>query len=313
VRRTEVLIPGDTWNLFLQGDDGTPYSGPFKSWVSSRPKVVDVGASNGVLTAKGPGYTTIRAQIGDARSPADPTFDVAVFTQTQTHKLVYVPDPLPVNMSRPAQVTEKGTLLPASKVKWSSDNPSIALVDNHGVVHGIAVGETAIHAIAGNETVSAPVRVFDLADQGTGTPSVYFNGNQTVYYRHQFLYRPYSYEIMVNSVDGREDKSPTSLVFKVIDGLGTLGSFLNSVGTWGGKNAPVILDKTANLLVPGLRRLLPDMRDTQRQNYVSLAMRPIEEIPFGSDISRVIFIPKNKLHGILQDHDVRISEVDTSK
>ena len=39
------------------------------------------------------------------------------------------------------------------------------------------------------------------------------------------------------------------------------------------------------------------------------AMKEIEEIPFASDITRVIFVPKRNIHGLLRGHDVRISEI----
>lgn len=38
-------------------------------------------------------------------------------------------------------------------------------------------------------------------------------------------------------------------------------------------------------------------------------MKEIEEIPFGSDITRVIFIPKKPMRGIIKGHETRISEV----
>jgi hypothetical protein len=72
---------------------------------------------------------------------------------------------------------------------------------------------------------------------------------------------------------------------------------------------PIGLEKYRNLLVPGLDKLYPNYKEQQRQNIVSQAMKEIEEIPFASDITRVIFIPKKTIHGLLRGHDVRISEV----
>jgi hypothetical protein len=38
-------------------------------------------------------------------------------------------------------------------------------------------------------------------------------------------------------------------------------------------------------------------------------MKPIEEIPYGSDITRVIFIPKKPFRGLIRGHETRISEI----
>ena len=45
------------------------------------------------------------------------------------------------------------------KVYWSSGNPSIASIDESGIVTGISVGETTITASAGDLTVSCPIEV----------------------------------------------------------------------------------------------------------------------------------------------------------
>ncbi|MGA9768870.1 MAG: hypothetical protein WBV94_07515 [Blastocatellia bacterium] len=123
-------------------------------------------------------------------------------------------------------------------------------------------------------------------------------------------YRPFTFEMIVNTVDRRDDRSIRSRVFKAFDLFGTGVSFITSVAV-PGKNSdlPLGLEKYSNLLLPGLDTLFPSLKEQQRQNIVSQVMKPIEEIPFGSDITRVLFIPKKTIKGLIRGHDVRISEI----
>ena len=38
-------------------------------------------------------------------------------------------------------------------------------------------------------------------------------------------------------------------------------------------------------------------------------MKPIEEIPYGADVTRVIFVPKKSFKGLIRGHTTRISEI----
>ena len=62
-------------------------------------------------------------------------------------------------------------------------------------------------------------------------------------------------------------------------------------------------------MIPGLEKLFPNLKELHRQNIVSQAMKPIEEIPFGSDITRVIFVPKKSIEGLIIGHKSRISQI----
>lgn len=128
--------------------------------------------------------------------------------------------------------------------------------------------------------------------------------------RGVITYRPFTFEMMVNTVDRRDNRSVRSRVFKVLDFIGTGTSFVTAVAVPGpSSDLPLGLEKFSNLLLPGLDKLFPNYKEQQRQNIVSQAMKEIEEIPFASDITRVIFIPKRNIHGLVRGHDVRISEI----
>lgn len=123
-------------------------------------------------------------------------------------------------------------------------------------------------------------------------------------------YRPYTFEMIVNSGDPRYERTRRARTFRLLNGVGTLASFITSVAVPGPQSdIPLGLEKYSNLLIPGLQKLFPDIRDTQRQNIVSMTMKPIEEIPFGSDLSRVLFFPKGGFQGMLRGHETRISEI----
>jgi len=128
--------------------------------------------------------------------------------------------------------------------------------------------------------------------------------------RGVITYRPFTFEMMVNTVDRRDNRSVRSKIFKVLEFIGTGTSFVTAVAVPGpSSDLPLGLEKYGNLLLPGLDKLYPNFKEQQRQNIVSQAMKEIEEIPFGSDITRVVFIPKKNIHGLLRGHDVRISEI----
>lgn len=128
--------------------------------------------------------------------------------------------------------------------------------------------------------------------------------------RGVLTYRPYTFEMIVNSSDPRYERSRRAKTFRMLNGIGTLASFITSVAVPGPQSdIPLGIEKFSNLLIPGLQKLFPDIRDTQRQNIVSMTMQPIEEIPFGSDLSRVLFFPKGAFQGMLRGHETRISEI----
>ena len=124
-------------------------------------------------------------------------------------------------------------------------------------------------------------------------------------------YRPYTNDVMINTVDPRDSRTVRSRLLRGAELLGLLGSFVNAVAVAPGRTKlPTYLDKYGNMLVPGLAKIFPSLKETERQNIVSMSMRQIEEIPYGSDLERKLFFPKGPIQGLIKDHAVRISEID---
>jgi hypothetical protein len=122
-------------------------------------------------------------------------------------------------------------------------------------------------------------------------------------------YRPHTFEMMVNSVDSRSDRSRRSIVFTALSTLGTAASFVTSISPPTAGSVLNATDKFTNLFIPGMAKLFPSLKETQRQNVVAHTMRQIEEIPYGSDLSRILFFPKRTFTGMLPDHEVRIASI----
>jgi hypothetical protein len=128
---------------------------------------------------------------------------------------------------------------------------------------------------------------------------------------YAFKYRPYLFDLMVNTFEARDYESTRASGFRLLDLGTTIASFLGAVRPSQAENLSRVNDSVTNLMVPALRRLLPDQKDTQRQNTMSMLMRPMEEVAYGTTLSRVLFFPKRSFSGYIRGYDTRIAAVDT--
>lgn len=123
-------------------------------------------------------------------------------------------------------------------------------------------------------------------------------------------YRPLTFEMVVNTVDRRDKRSVRSRVFDSLELVGLGAAFASAIKfPRRGRDLPIVTDSFSNLLVPGLEKVFPSFKEQNRQNIVSQVMKPLEEIPYGSDLTRVLFIPKRSIKGIVPDHRTRISQI----
>jgi hypothetical protein len=123
-------------------------------------------------------------------------------------------------------------------------------------------------------------------------------------------YRPLTFEMVVNTVDRRDKRSRRSRVFDGLELVGLGAAFSSAIRFPGrGRDLPIVTDSFSNLLIPGLEKIFPSFKEQNRQNIVSQVMKPLEEVPFGSDLTRVLFVPKRSIRGIVPDHKTRISQI----
>lgn len=133
--------------------------------------------------------------------------------------------------------------------------------------------------------------------------------------RPYFVYRPYTGELMYASNPSREEMQPREQKFQAFGvGLSAM-TFLNSVGVFKGgakQTIDTILSQTSSNLLPALRAFFPNLAEVHRQNLVRFTMGPTEEVPFGGDVTRIVFFPKGEFRGVKGGYKFRISEIDTS-
>ncbi len=132
VGNTTTITP-----IFTPEDAGTKTA----KWTSSNYDVADV-SSNGVVTAKAPGYATITAKSTDGGFTA--TCSVLVIQPVTGVKL----SASTLNLEVDEKATLKATVLPSNasdpSVTWSSSDKTVATVSSSGVVTGKAQGTATI-------------------------------------------------------------------------------------------------------------------------------------------------------------------------
>ena len=107
---------------------------------------------------------------------------------------------------------------------------------------------------------------------------------------------PYSFDEMVGTVDRRDSKSWRGVALTSAESAATLTSFVTSfivpVNT---NDAPTILDKFKNLLIPSFKENFPSLKDEHRKNLTSDTMRALETVAFKDHLPRTVFIPRGEM------------------
>lgn len=155
---SKTLYVGQSWDTFLYI---TPASAtPVVTWTSSNPDVVevshpeDIGLSSSAerLTAKAVGTATITAEAGGKSATMTVTVEepfVTYLNIVEENVSFSIGRPNPFHMT--VEIHMSGGVDPIP-VTWSSDDPSIASVDQNGNVTPVAIGKTVIRATAGDKS-----------------------------------------------------------------------------------------------------------------------------------------------------------------
>jgi hypothetical protein len=126
----------------------------------------------------------------------------------------------------------------------------------------------------------------------------------------QLHYRPYPYDMVVKSFDPRDGRTTRSKTFRALTFAGAVASFITGVPNFKASDEFLAVnEKFGNVLIPALSALWPSLKETQRQNLVSDTMHPIEEIPYASSLTKVVFLPKYPFPGFKRGHWFRLSEI----
>lgn len=148
-----------------------------------------------------------------------------------------------------------------------------------------------------------------LASYDELPPEYMANAIRNGYY---YSYRPYASQMVATTTERRNSTTGREKIFKILNVFASSGSFLSAVDILKGSKTDTFFNHFGNSFVPSLRKVFPDTSEIHRQNISAFSMRDYEEIPFGSQITKVVFIPKAAITGVLEERQVRISEIDTN-
>lgn len=166
---TSEIVVGETATATLNTGSSTSSNGstsePTVTWTSSENNVVTVEGDGltATLTAESLGSATISASI-DGQKVASGTVTV-VETATGVSEIRVTNDSITVRSGETypidATVVMDDSSKPVASIKWSSNDTSVATVDDQGVVTAKQVGSAIIKGVAGTKTVEVTVSVVE--------------------------------------------------------------------------------------------------------------------------------------------------------
>lgn len=160
----EQMNVGDEKKLQITYDPVNTSDDKSVTWISTDRSVLSVNA-DGTVTAKGPGHAKIIALANGKRCE----MEVEVFAPLQWIKLNTATGTLRLERKKELSVIyEPENTTDDTTVQWESSDPSIATVDENGVVTAVQTGKATITATVGDKTASYEVTVVGLKDDKTG-------------------------------------------------------------------------------------------------------------------------------------------------
>jgi hypothetical protein len=165
------LVPGGTFALTAEVRDqtGVAMAGKSLTWSSANAAVATV-SNAGVVTAEGPGMTTVSATVDGKTGTANITVaqaPVFAVTITPLSAAAVAGETTPLM----AVVTDRnGAVLPGRRVTWSSSAPLVGTVDASGQLIAASPGVTTVTAVS--EGVSGTLVVLVAAPAGSVAPTI---------------------------------------------------------------------------------------------------------------------------------------------
>jgi hypothetical protein len=158
-QQVSVVVGAETTLVAeLRAADGAVLSGRSVTWTSGNAQVASV-TQGGVVRGVGAGVTTVTA-ASEGRS-ANATVTV---TPPPAASVTVTPNPASVNQGASVQLTATardaaGAALTGKTFAWSSSAPTVASVDQNGLVQGLLPGTANVSAAVDNVPGSAVVNV----------------------------------------------------------------------------------------------------------------------------------------------------------
>lgn len=113
-------------------------------------------------------------------------------------------------------------------------------------------------------------------------------------------YRPLDYDTALLTFESRENRSFRNKFLKGLQALTSLASFVTALTLPGAvSELPYGLDSFNSLLIPSYEKLFPDKREIRRNNIIKQFMLPLEEVAFGSQITKYLLFPKQPIRGLV--------------
>lgn len=168
----DVLRIGDTVTLIAFGKDGLGRAtAQTVTWNTSDPRVIEV-TSTGVGTARGQGAAVVSATTAGVTASM-PITVLQTGAPGPLHGISVSPPTFSGHVGGSTTITatgrdQAGNVVPASFV-WTSLDPSIAMVDQNGLVTGVAEGSTEIIVSSGTVSASVPVQISQSGGGGGGS------------------------------------------------------------------------------------------------------------------------------------------------
>lgn len=159
------IVVGETATATLTGSDSNGLSSASIEWTSKDNNVVSVEGDGATctLTAESLGRATIVVSV-DGETVANKTVEV-VQTAEGVSEIRVSQDSITIRSGETytidATVVMESDEYPTATIKWSSNDTSVAKVDDSGVITAQEVGKAIIKGVAGTKTVEIAVEVVE--------------------------------------------------------------------------------------------------------------------------------------------------------
>jgi len=309
------LGPNESVQLTVYDSSGKPVLDASWTQISGPATGLKV-APTGFIYAPAESFTPNVYEV-QATSPSDHSVSEIVSVVLNDRGVVLVtPDPSRVSTVSLDQGTFGQLVLDPTTTVASSD-ATIATVTPDCVISALKVGNCLITITtppakgptAGTSPTVTHVIVRVLESKAL-PPGVFLNNGDVSHVHTRLRYRPYGADFVLSAHDAITEEGARSLVFRSLNFATGLAN-----GLVVAFNASTAIEKgsslSSSLLTPLLQQLWPDRSGTHRTNLQNYIMNPLEEIPFGGSIDKILIFPRQPIGGVLPSKLVRISAIDT--